>query len=188
MAFIGVKLPHEIARLLSEIKIKGEPASVDEFHVTMIYLGKDVPIDQVAKALVAAYEVTSQTPPFTMQTSMVTSFPPHPEDGVPIIARIESPALQDLRARLVASFQKHGVKFSNKHPDYKPHVTLGYSKDPLVDADKAADKQIPLVEWGVGEMVLWGSNWGDGRVTITFPFSLQQKLATKVARRFTQQQ
>ena len=138
----------------------------------MLYLGDQVPIEQLAKCVMATYEVTSQTAPFTVQTSQVTTFAPNPDDGVPIIARIVSPPLHALQAALKASFLRHGVTFNNQYPEYRPHTTLGYAQDPLVHADGLAEQAIPLIEWGVGEMVLWGGDSGDDRLVVTFPFAL----------------
>jgi 2'-5' RNA ligase len=172
MSFLGIKVPHEITRLLSEVEIPGEKVSRDEMHVTLCYTGKGTPIEGLVKIIVAAYEVTSQTKPFTSRTTQVTSFPTNPDDGVPIIARVESNELHALRNALCASFERNEVPFSKKYREYIPHITLGYSTDPTVHADHAADKEIPPVEWGVGEIVLWGGDAGDDKLAVTFPLSM----------------
>jgi 2'-5' RNA ligase len=168
MAFVGLRVPHETARLLGELEVAGDKEPVSNLHTTVLYLGKDVPVEQIASSVTAIYEVTSKTKPFTVETSIVTSFPPNPDDGVPIIARIESEPLHQLQAALKAALKKHGVAFSDKYPEYKPHVTLAY----LQDGEAPADIQIPPVTWGVGEVVLWGGDTGDNRLIVTFPFSL----------------
>lgn len=172
MAFIGIRVPHETARLLGQVEIPGEKVASDEMHVTMVYLGKDVPIEVLARAMTVTFSVVNGRSPFAVQTHRVTTFPPNPVDGVPIIAPIESPDLHAFRRTLVQAFQAEGVPFNNKYPDYHPHVTLGYTKDETVHAEHTADKALPVVQWGVGEVVMWGGDSGDGKVTVTVPFVL----------------
>jgi 2'-5' RNA ligase len=174
MAFLGIKVPNDIGRLLSEIEIPGEKVSRDTMHVTILYVGKETPIEQLVKVILAAYGVTSQTKPFTVETRRVSAFSPNPDDGVPIIALVESPALHNLKDALCAAFDASGVEYNKKYPVYRPHVTLGYTPDAGVFAEQVAEKDIvPGVEWGVGEMVLWGGDSGDEKLTVTFPFSMQ---------------
>jgi 2'-5' RNA ligase len=173
MSFLGIRVPHEISRLLSAIEIPGEKVPRDEMHISLLYVGKQTPIEQLVKVIMAAFPVTSECTPFTVTTRRVTSFPTNPDDGVPIIAPIESATLHDLHSSLCKAFDDAKVEYSKKYPIYKPHVTLGYSKDPGVFAEMVADKDIvPAVEWGVGEIVLWGGDKGDDKLCVTFPFRL----------------
>lgn len=168
MAFIGLKVPHETARLLGQVKVDGDKVDLSEMHVTVLFLGSNVPIETVTEATKVAYEVTSQTKPFTVATELVTSFPKNP-DGIPIIARVESEPLHELRKALTAAFDAAGIAYDKKYPEYKPHVTLAY----LHGAEKAPpDQKLPPLEWGAGEMVLWGGDSGDDKLTVTFPFAL----------------
>lgn len=166
MAFIGLKVPHETARLLGQVKVEGDKVDLSEMHVTVLFLGSNVPIETVTEATRVAYEVTSQTKPFTVATELVTSFPKNP-DGIPIIVEIESEPLRELRAALTEAFDAAGIEYDKKYPIYRPHVTLAY----LHGAEKAPpDQKLPSLEWGVGEMVLWGGDSGDDKLTVTFPF------------------
>jgi 2'-5' RNA ligase len=175
MAFLGVKVPHDIARLLSSLKVEGEKVPPGEAHITILYLGKELPIEAVTRAIEVAYEVTSNTKPFTVKTQLVTSFPVNKDSGIPIIARVESAPLLALRNALTAAFDAEGVNYDKKYPEYKPHVTLSYKK-PTGDSEAGieipADQNIPQLEWGVGEMVLWGGDAGDEKLSVTFPFDL----------------
>lgn len=180
MAFVGLKIPHETARLLSELEVPGKRSDVAESHITMIYLGKEVPIDVIAQAMKVTYGVTTATAPFSVRTSLVTCFPKG-DDGVPVICRVESEPLHFLHGRLKTALQLHGVPFNDKWPDFKPHVTLSYADAPM------ADQVIPSVEWGAHELVLWGGDNGDRRLIITFPFSITisaSAIARRVAQRF----
>lgn len=177
MAFLGLKLPHETARILSEIEVPGKTEAPSHFHITLLHLGDEVPIETLGKALVATYEVSSQTNPFTVRTSRVSSFPATPDGETPVICLVDSDDLHELHRRLSAAYDKAGVDFSKKFPTYRPHVTLAYSKDASV-----RDRRIPTVEWGAHELVLWGGDSGDRRVVMSFPFSIKtSSLVSKIA-------
>lgn len=173
MAVLGIHCPHDVGRIFSQIEVEGEREPLGHQHITLLYFGDDVPIETLAKAIVAIYGVTSKTKPFTVQTNRVTAFPPHPEHGtVPIICPVVSPPLHDLHGRLKAALDRAKVDYSRTFPEYKPHVTLSYVKDPLVHADHTADKDIPSIEWGVADVVLWGGDEGDQRFSANFPLSI----------------
>ena len=107
MAFLGVKVPHEAARLLSEVDYGGigEREPLDHSHITLLHLGKKVPLASICKAIIPIFEAVSRCAPFTVSTSRVSVFTPHPDEGtVPIICPIDSPALHELRAAVGASW------------------------------------------------------------------------------------
>jgi len=182
MAFCGLKVPHETARLLAGLEVPGNREPVSSYHVTMFYFGDEVGIDTLADIVKITYGVTSETKPFTVRTSQLTAFPTG-DDGRPIICRIESDALHDLRDKIKAAYEGVGVEFSNKFPDYKPHVTVAYDKEPEGEFN---EQRIPTVEWGAHELVLWGGDSGDDKLVVQFPFALgaQDKAAARVAQRY----
>lgn len=165
MAALMIAVPEETSRILGEIPVEGkrEPHS----HITMIHIGKDIPIKVIAGMLPVLYEVTSKTPPFSVSTKKVTNFPAG-DDGVPVICRVESPELHKFRAELKVALDEADISYSNNFPEFKPHVTLAYDPDP----DASYDMSISEISWGVSELVLWGSNRGIGRLVIKFPLSL----------------
>lgn len=167
MAILAISVPHQTARLFSDIDVPGKREAVSSMHVTLVYIGSDVPIDVLAEAVKATYAVTSKTEPFTVRATRVMSFPVNPddEDGHPVVARLDSDALHAFRSNLARSLDEAGVEFNKKFPDYKPHVTLAYAPEPVEEF------RIPAIEWGAHEIVLWGSDEGDGRLMVTFPFS-----------------
>lgn len=189
MAMIGLKVPAEAARLLAAIPEPAEygtPEPADQFHVTLAHLGDALTIEEIAQAIQPLFEVTSVTPPFMVSTSHISTFSPHPEHGtVPIIALIDSPELHNLWKRMTTALDAAGVEFSRKFPNFTPHVTLAYSKDPLVAADMAAETHLrsPLM-WGVHEIVLWGGDKGQNHVIVNFPLSLGmgKAAATRMSR------
>lgn len=177
MAMIGVRVPAEAARLLAAIPGPaefGEPEPADQFHITLAHLGDDLTIDEIARAIEPTFAVASSTAPFVVSTSHVSTFPAHPEHRtVPIIALIDSPELHALWGILGRTLDDAGVDFSKKFPEFRPHVTLAYGKDPLIDTDKAADIHLPRpLMWGVHEIVLWGGGKGANHVVVNFPLSL----------------
>lgn len=182
MAFLGIKVPHETARLLGGLEVPGKRESNSSLHITMFFFGDEVPIETLAKIMTATFGVTSQTKPFTVRTTQLTSFPKG-DDGTPIICRIESDALHDLREQIRVVFEEQGIEFSKRFPGYKPHVTLAYD-----DGDEPfEEKRIPTVEWGAHEIVLWGGDDGDDKLVVTFPFALgdlDRLAAARVALRY----
>jgi len=177
MAFLGLAVPHETARLLGGIDVPGDREPTSHFHVTLFFFGDDLDINELAEIIRVAFGVTSQTKPFTVGTSLVTSFP---SDGnKPIICRVESDELHALRERIRKVFDEEGVEYSQRHPEFKPHVTLAYDDS----GEDFSDRSIPTVEWGAHELVLWGGNSGDDKLVVSFPFVLTTK-AARVVQRF----
>jgi 2'-5' RNA ligase len=170
MAFIGLKVPNEVGRLLSQIEVPGEVESRGNLHITAIYFGSNVPIDRISKAIVVAYEVASRTKPIQLLVEEVTCFPKG-DDGVPIICSVNSPELMTFQEDLCRSLDKAKVEYSKKYPEYKPHVCLAYAEEPIE----------PMIvgpfEWAAYEMVLWGGDSGDDKIFITLPFSMPGKEA-----------
>jgi 2'-5' RNA ligase len=99
MAFLGIRIPHETGRLLSKIEVPGEKTSTSEMHITLLYLGDEWPISEISKAMEAAFDIVSKTKPFTAEMNKVSHFPknPHDQDKYPIITRVESKELHELR-------------------------------------------------------------------------------------------
>lgn len=175
MAFIGLKVPPETGRLLNELDVPGTKEPLHKYHITMMYIGDEVPFEDLLKAIEATYNVTSQSLPFSVRTNKISHFPNG--DEVPIICPIESPAIHILREKLVKSFDAAGVDFNKKHPNFTPHVTLAFD-----DKVPGKDRNINSLEWGAHELVLWGGDSGDDRLVVSFPFSMTS--TQKVARRY----
>jgi 2'-5' RNA ligase len=171
MAFLGLRVPPETARILAEIDYGdfGEKEPPSAFHVTMCYLGKEVPIENVAAMIPVVFSVVAKTRPFTVATKKVSTFPPNPDAGTPIISLIDSPELHVFRETLCEAFDKAGITYDKKYPSYLPHVTLGYSPEP---PQPPINLDTPTIEWGAHELVLWGGDSGDNRVIVTFPLSV----------------
>lgn len=165
MAFLGIRVPHETARLLTQIDVPGEKVSTSEMHITLLCFEKEWPITEISKSLEATYEVVSKCHPFLVSIGKMTSFPKNPEGKCPIIGRVESDELMECRKKLAENFDDSHIDFSKIHKDFKPHVTLAYADE------KPEDKKFHPVEFVVSEIVLWGGDHGDDRIFVTFPLA-----------------
>jgi 2'-5' RNA ligase len=185
VAFIGLRVPHDAARLLEAIEVPGERLSASDMHITILYLGKNVPVIQIAKAMVVAAQATSQQVPFNIMLSNINSFPRNAEDGYPIICPVDSPELHSFRNSLKESFQKYRVPFVDNWPEFKPHITLSYLKDVEEDTDFKLDQPLPgPLSFTALELTIWGGDKGDGKIHVGLPFVLSPiaRAAARVAK------
>lgn len=189
MAFVGLQVPHDIGRLFESVEVPGQREKASDMHVTILFL-EDIPVSTVARAMEAAYLVSSRQRPFLLICDSVDSFPANPEYGIPVIAPVISPPLHALHASLKAIFDKVGIAYSNKYPEYKPHVTLSRNMGP--DAVPYSAPLPGYCAWVAAEMVIWGGDDGDGKVVVHLPFVLgpgflgvaASKIASHTLRRF----
>lgn len=169
MAFLGIKVPHPTARLLSGIDVPGKKEGASELHVTILCFDENWPISEISKALESTYEVVSKIKPFLVTVDSVGCFPKRKDNPCPIIAKVKSKELHDLNEKLKKKFDKDGVEYSKTFKDYKPHITLSYD-------DKEIDEfKIDNMEFSISEIVLWGGDHGDDRIFITFPLKGPEK-------------
>ena len=155
MAFIGMRLPSIAATNLAEIQVPGDPIPMKEMHVTVAYLGHGVQISSIFRAMACCYIAAQQFPPFELTAAAVMSFPKDPEGKIPVIARLVTPQLFALRARVVQLLDQYGVEYSKRHPKYKPHVTLSYAQTPV------KMQIIKPVRWDARWMTVWGGEEAD---------------------------
>lgn len=177
MAFLGIRVPHETGRLLAKVDVEGEKTSVSEMHITLLHLGDNWPVSELCKSIEATYEVVSECQPFLVSMKKVTHFPkgPNSDDKFPVISRVESKELHDLRDKLAKAYDDDGIEFSKLHKDYKPHITLAYCEDEPDDVEFEHP-----VEFVVQEIVLWGGDHGDDRIFVTFPLAGPEKTKNAV--------
>jgi 2'-5' RNA ligase len=170
MAFLGIRVPIETGRLLKGIEVPGEKEGASEYHITLLCFEDNWPVSEIAKALEATYDVICKIKPFTVKVEDVFSFPAREDKPVPIVAKVKSDDLHDMRDELAKEFDKCGIDFSKIFKDFKPHITLAYAKESI---DKF--KIDPVIEFAVQEVVLWGGDNGDDRIFITFPLKGPEK-------------
>jgi 2'-5' RNA ligase len=182
MGFLFLKVPHETARLLQTVEVPGNKQPIDEMHITLLYMGKGQSIIDVAKAMVAAYEVTSKQPPFLASVKQISSFPANPDDGVPIICPVESPELVTFRANLAAQFDRLGLNYSKKY-EYHPHVTISYITDPEKQKETHSAPLPQPISWLISDMSIWSGDRGEGPAAISMPFTLKPlaQIAARIA-------
>jgi len=180
MAFIGLSVPPEVGAVHGRFDVPGKRSPREELHVTVHHLGKDVPIDQVAKAAIVAFGAARRTFPFQVSTRVISSFDPG-DDGVPIIARIESPELHKLRQTLSGAFDAAAVEYSKKFKTFQPHVTLAYADL----TERPVDRPIAPISWPVNEIVVWGGDQGSNYIVVKIPLEggPESVTAMKVAAR-----
>lgn len=161
MAILGIKVPEEIAKQLERIDAPGERVPRNEKHITLLYLGDDVPLEDIATVTIAAGHLTEDFKPFEVEIKEVTTFP-EGDSGVPVICPVLGDELHRLHDELMASCDEEGVEYSKKFPTYKPHVTLSYSHEPV------QGHEFRPLSWLCTEIVLWGGEQGDHRLSTTF--------------------
>lgn len=172
MAFLGIKIPHPTARLLSGIELEGDNVSPSDMHITILHFENDWAISEMVKAMEVTYDIVADIKPFLIKVKNIICFPKRNEKCA-IVAEVESKKLHQLQQKLAKKFDKKHIDFSKTFKDYKPHITLSYAKEQIKDFE------IDTVEFSVPEIVIWGGDNGDNRIFITFPLQgpQRQKLA-----------
>lgn len=168
MAFLGIKIPSNIGQLLSEVEVPGEKSSPSELHITLFYFD-NFSIDDATKLLEVVYKLTTKIKPFNVKTNTVSHFPgwgDKDDKKCAIIAKITSEDLHNFRNKLADDLDKANVEFSKTYKDYKPHITLSYSKEEPEDFD------LPdTIEFTVSEITLWGGQEMNDKLIVDFPLS-----------------
>ncbi len=173
MSYLGFQIPKEQALKLDKLKVLGEKTPIESYHVTMFVFEDDTTIEGLVQMVPHIFEVTRTLKPFLVQTGFVSSFAPKEgkEPSVPIVAMVESPELHNLRAAIATVFDKAEIPYSKSFPIYRPHITLGYSKDPAVDHEKANDLPFEPLQWALAGLKLFTSMDNQNpKDQITFPF------------------
>jgi 2'-5' RNA ligase len=164
MAFLGIRVPQEVGRLITGLEVPGERESTSEYHITILCFEDNWPISEISKATETTFETIVDIKPFLVKASKVSHFPPHNDGPIPIIAPIDSKELHELHKKLCKSFDKAKIDYKKTFKEYKPHITLAFSKE-----DHDDFKIEPKLEFVVNEVVLWGGDHADDRIFITFP-------------------
>ena len=120
---IALFLPTKVARKMA---VKGGlPPS--EMHVTVGYFGKDLTAEQKRKMVAIVREFSKQLGPVKATLGGVGRFSASKTSEGNDVAylSVDSPALTNLRPKLIAKLNAAGIKVSQDH-GYVPHVTLAY--------------------------------------------------------------
>lgn len=171
MAFLGIKVPSEAAHLLSEIDVAGDKTEPKELHITLMYFGDKWATSEMSKSLEVINEITQQTQPFAVTTSMVTHFPGYREGKIAVIAKMESPALHKMHKELAKKLDDDGIEYSKEFKEYRPHITLSYAEEP------PKDKKIRTIEFKIEEITLWGGEDMNDKIIVSFPLAQKHRHA-----------
>ena len=184
MAGLVITVPSETVHELEKLDVPGKRNSGDHQHVTLFNFGDDVSLPSLSKIMESTYKVMEKFKPFSLSVNQISSFPPHPEKGtVPIICPVESKELFSLQKKLKAAYDRDGVEYSNLFPEYKPHTTLSYLDEEPEDSDY--ERKLPsAIRWGAQQVVLWGGDKGDSRLSVNFPLATKVNTASRVANRY----
>jgi phage-related protein (TIGR01555 family) len=120
---VALYLPSDIAAGLA---MKGGERAED-LHVTLAYLGRDLPEIAVQRAIGVAYDLAVRTPPVAALIAGIGRFSASETSGGKdvIYASIDSPAITELRSCLCQRLCWESVPVSMAH-GFTPHVTLAY--------------------------------------------------------------
>lgn len=162
MAFLGIRVPPEVANVLSKLDVDGTKEPRDEQHVTMLLTERD-DVDAMMLAIRTTLEATRGRRPVQLMTRLVTSFPS--ESDIPVSARVESPELHALQAHIQQAYVAAGVEFSDKHPIYAPHVTLAYAPA----GSQVTDQTFDAITWTATHLEMWCGGHDDSGMNVLFP-------------------
>lgn len=165
MAFLGIKVNSEVARLFRDLDVPGEKVAENEYHITILCFEENWPVKEVAKAMEATYDVLDKFKPLHIKTSKLTCFPKRPDHPCPIITKVDCKELKTLNESLKKSFDKHDVEYMKTFNDFKPHITLAYADEEI------KDEKFEPIEFFAHELILWGGDHGDDRIFVTFPLT-----------------
>lgn len=174
MALIGIKIPESIGKLLNQIEVPGKKEPHAEMHITMFYFEGALSIKQIMDICNLIIDTLENLNIFDIKFQNISSFPKG-DDGIPIKVDVESPGLIELRKTLAKKLNKEDLKFSNKFPNYSPHITLSYSEDEDIDSFKL-EKEISM---SIGELVIWGGDSFENGICVIIPFKLNNKKLSK---------
>lgn len=151
MSMIALKIPSNISEKLSKIKVDGKKELPEEYHITMFYFDGKLKIDDICKITKIMNSVLGKFSPPKISFKEVSSFPKG-DDGFPVIVPIISDDLIEVRKSLAKAFDKEKINYSKKWPEFKPHLTLAYSKK------EPTNQKIDKSFWNATELVLYAGD------------------------------
>ena len=164
MAFLGIKIPEDIASKLKRIDVLGKKE--DDLHITLFYFPDKLEIEDISKTIEAVLEISEETNPFEISISEINCFSKG-DSGVPIKLEVESPKLIKIRKNLAGLLDEKGVQYSQKWPEFKPHITLSYAEKAI---KPIKFKPLKIL---ISELCFWAGDWGPTKMVCTFPLEIQ---------------
>lgn len=149
---LSLLVPVDISKKLEKISVPGKLEK--DHHITLFYFENGLNFKTVIKLLESSFKIISDCGKIKISLSEVKSFGKG-DDGYPVIIPIESDDLIEFRKKLAKKFDDNDIKYSKKWPEFKPHLTLSYSKKEFEDM-----KLKPKLSFQADEIVLYS---GDSR-------------------------
>lgn len=165
MSMLAIPLDSSVSRLFRSIEVE-EGKRDESDHITLAYLGDNVPFDVLLKIIPVVFNITSKEELFLVSAKKITTFPKG-DDGYPVIAPVESPKLHEIRSKIIKGLDKAGVEYSKLYPDFNPHVTLAYSQK------KPKNIKFNKIQWQINQIALYGGDNHDERLYVLFPLAVK---------------
>jgi RNA 2',3'-cyclic 3'-phosphodiesterase len=138
----GTRIAQIAQRLHHEHGLHGEPLEKQRFHVTLLYLGQDLPDDVVAAAAEAAAAVAVSQ--FDVAFDRAMSLPRGGKQPLALCGGDGIAKARTLQEALRAAMRRIGLPGIA----YQPHVTLLYNER------RVEEQAVEAVTWTVREFVL----------------------------------
>jgi len=132
---VALWLPQDKAKKLRITKANlpenSKPEPVDNFHITLLYIGKADALKDKRELIETALEAISEK--YSTIKGKVQGVGCFSGDGEtkPFYASYDSPELPEIRQKLVETMESLGIELDKTH-GFTPHITLAYLD---VDAD-----------------------------------------------------
>jgi len=137
MAFIGFKVdPSSVIDLWERYEFPGEKKNIGRAHITSLFLGHDLKVEVIEKAVEAAKTVAKRSRPFTCTIDRIHGFEPSDmsRGTVPIVARARGDELHRIHQMMRKAYDDAGIEYNKEFDKYHPHITLSKSEK-LTDAN-----------------------------------------------------
>ena len=148
--------PEQIKKLKIKHKLdKDGVTDPEEFHVTMMYLGKLIDINKDKKIIEQCVEkLASKYDPFKLTLGGVAKFFTDKEKN-PIVFTVNADEIESLRNDILNTMKSIGVNEQEDCPSFVPHMTLGFvDKDNDLNSINIKNDEL-LVD---GICLSWGGN------------------------------
>lgn len=146
-------------KLMQPLGTSGRHDRKARFHVTLCHVGyfaDEVPVSVLEAAQRVAGELRQN--PFDMVFDRVATFSGKPGNLPVVLLGAEScQPLKAYQAQLDQALLRAGLLHGDRHPQFRPHLTLFYGRQPL------AEQAIEPIAWRADHVVLYRSVIGESR-------------------------
>lgn len=169
MALISIKANSVEQACFRELDVPGEKVDPTSYHITLVYLGDNYPVDLFYKACQVVSSVVNRANPFTVEFNYVSWFP-RKKGKHAIVMPGHATELQDLQANIQKALDIAQLPYSKDFKMYKPHLTLSYSEE---TPSRDLTVGIPFMV-DANQVTMWPTDDGDiGEVNLPLCISPQ---------------